>query len=286
MIFSLDKEGNKKLIYEEEGRKNSHQAVAVKRAGANSMLVSFVGDDEIGKKVLESLNNCGIDTRFIKVVSGKSTEVNHQILDETTKDYSLIRFPADLSYIYTKEMVDEYKNWILKADAVILVSKQNKEFLDEIIDFCYKNNIITVLTVSHEKYDINNINDLETLKKITFITGNYKESSTLLKEVDINKMIKTLPNLIVTNGENGVYFMDDGKVVHDKAISVSNVIETNGAGDTFIGYFLEFFIEGKTKLDCIRIGQCASALEIQKMGVLDTIPMRKDVLDLYNKIYK
>ena len=37
---------------------------------AKSMLVSFVGDDEIGKRVLESLTHCGIDTRFVKVVKG------------------------------------------------------------------------------------------------------------------------------------------------------------------------------------------------------------------------
>lgn len=73
-IFSMDKDGNKHLIYEEEGRKNSHQALAAKRAGANSMLISFVGDDEIGKMVLDSLNKCGIDTRFIKTVEGEPTK--------------------------------------------------------------------------------------------------------------------------------------------------------------------------------------------------------------------
>ena len=31
---------------------------------------------------------------------------------------------------------------------------QNKDFLEAIIDFCYENNIPTVLTISHEKFDI------------------------------------------------------------------------------------------------------------------------------------
>ena len=81
----------RELIYEEEGRKNSHQAVAAKRAGADSMLVSFVGDDEIGHKCLESLQQCGVDIRFVTVVSGESTEVNTQLLDRETKDYTLER---------------------------------------------------------------------------------------------------------------------------------------------------------------------------------------------------
>ena len=284
-IFSMDKDGNKHLIYEEEGRKNSHQALAAKRAGANSMLISFVGDDEIGKMVLDSLNKCGIDTRFIKTVEGEPTEINHQILDEVTKDYSLVRFPAPLSSYYTPDMVDQYKDWILKAKAVILVSKQNKDFLEEIIDFCYKNNIVTVLTVSHEKFDINNDKDLETLKKVTFIAGNYKEISLLTKKDNINEMFELLPSIIMTDGGNGVYFMDNDKLVHEDAIKVNNIVETNGAGDTFIGYFIVFYIEGISKLKCIRLGQCASSLEIQKMGVLNAIPFRDDVFKLYNKIF-
>lgn len=98
-IFRQNEDGTQELIYEEEGRKNSHQALAAKRAGADSMLISFVGDDEIGKKVLESLNNCGIDTRFIKVIEHESTEINHQIFDPKTKDYSLVRFPSPLGTI-------------------------------------------------------------------------------------------------------------------------------------------------------------------------------------------
>lgn len=182
-------------------------------------------------------------------------------------------------------MVDQYKDWILKAKAVILVSKQNKDFLEEIIDFCYKNNIVTVLTVSHEKFDINNDKDLETLKKVTFIAGNYKEISLLTKKDNINEMFELLPSIIMTDGGNGVYFMDNDKLVHEDAIKVDNIVETNGAGDTFIGYFIVFYIEGISKLKCIRLGQCASSLEIQKMGVLNAIPFRDDVFELYNKIF-
>lgn len=284
-IFAVDENGNEKLIYEEEGRKNSHQAVAAKRAGASSMLISFVGDDDIGTKVLNSLNDCGIDTRFVEIVNGVVTEVNHQLLDEKTKDYSLIRFPSPLSQYYNPEMVDKYKHWILKAAAVILVSKQNKDFLETIIDFCHKNNILTTLTISHEKFNINDKKDLKTLNKVSFIVGNYKEASLLTKLSDINQMLELLPNLIITKGNEGVFFVSDNKVKHEPSIKVDNVVETNGAGDTFLGYFITNYVMGEPKLKCIRMGQCAAALEIQKMGVLSAMPYAADVEKLYNKTY-
>lgn len=286
-IFSQNEDGTQELIYEEEGRKNSHQALAVKRAGANSMLISFVGDDEIGKRVLDSLNNCGIDTRFVKVVENQSTEINHQILDPKTKDYALVRFPSPLSQYYTPDMVETYKEWILKADAVILVSKQNKDFLEAIIDFCYENNIPTVLTVSHEKFDISDSKDFETLKKVTFIAGNFSEAKTLTKKEDEHDMLSLLPNLIITKGENGVSFINElGEYSHEDAVKVNNVVETNGAGDTFIGTFIVYYIKGLDKTTCIQIGQCASSLEIQKMGVLDAIPYKEDIEKSYEEYYK
>ena len=285
-IFCQNEDGTKELIYEEEGRKNSHQALAAKRAGADSMLISFVGDDEIGKRVLESLNNCGIDTRFVKIVENESTEINHQILDPKTKDYSLVRFPSPLSQYYTPDMVETYKEWILKADAVILVSKQNKDFLEAVIDFCYDNNIPTVLTISHEKFDISDSKYFETLKKVSFIAGNLSEAKTLTKKENERDMLSLLPNLIITRGGEGVYFTNElGEFSHEDAIKVDNIVETNGAGDTFIGTFITYHTRGLDKTTCIRLGQCASSLEIQKMGVLDAIPYKEDIEKVYEEYY-
>lgn len=285
-IFYQNSDGTQEFVYEEEGRKNSHQALAAKRAGAKSMLVSFVGDDEIGKKVLESLTNCGIDTRFVKVVEGQSTEINHQILDRETRDYTLQRFPSPLSQYYTPNMVEEYKHWILKADAVILVSKQNKDFLETIIDFCFEHKIPTTLTVSHKKFDVNNSQDFETLKKVNFIAVNFSEAQELTKKQSIDEMLKMLPNLIITKGGEGVYFLDENdNITHEKAIEVDNIVETNGAGDTFIGNFIVFYAEGFPKTECVRMAQCASSLEIQKMGVLNAIPERIETQSQYDKVF-
>ena len=287
-IFNKNADGKEgEFIYEEEGRKNSHQALAAKRAGANSMLVSFVGEDEIGRKVLESLTNCGIDTRFVRVVSGQSTEINHQLLDRETRNYDLVRFPSPLSDFYYPEMVEEYKEWILKANAVILVSKQNKDFLEAMIGFCHEHKIPTTLTVSHKKFNVNNLQDTETLKKVSFIAVNFEEAQDLTGKNTVEEMLTMLPNLIITKGADGVYFVDEnGKFAHEKAIKVDNIVETNGAGDTFIGNFIVYYAEDMPKTKCVRMAQCASSLEIQKMGVLNAIPERAETQEQYDKYYQ
>ncbi|MCL2280286.1 carbohydrate kinase family protein [Candidatus Saccharibacteria bacterium] len=289
-----DKTLTRELIYREEGRKSSHQAWASKLAGAESMLVSFVGNDENGKYVLDSLAKRGFKTDYIKVIEGELTEVNIQLLDPKTKDYELERGPNELSQYFTPEMVNEYREQILAADFVVLVSKHNYDFLVRIINFCYENNKPTILTISHPKFELEK--DHETLEKVSVIVGNLDEVKNNLTSED-NKglseiespeeMLKILPNLMVTSA-GGVWFCDeDGNTVFQKSVSVpqEKIIETNGAGDTFAGNYVVFKAEGETKTNAVRLGQCAAALEIQKMGVLDAMPHRDETLRLYHQMY-
>lgn len=281
----LDK-NTRKEIYREEGRKNSHQAVAAKRGGADSILISFVGDDDIGKYVLNSLIECGMDEKYIKVVKGAKTEVNIQLLDPITKDYELERGPAELSQNYSCEIIKEYEDVLKRASCINLVSKQPKDFLNEVINFAYLNNITTYLTVSHKKFDIKNKEDIETLKKVTYIVGNYSEISQLTQISDIEQIFKTWKNIIMTKGSEGVYFNDEsGIMCHEEAVKVENVVETNGAGDTFIGNFMVFKSEGQSMVESVKRAMCASAIEISGMGVYAMMPSRKQTDDLYNRYY-
>ena len=273
-------------IYREEGRKNSHQAVAAKRAGAKSVLISFVGDDEVGKYVLKSLIECGMDKKYIKVIKGANTEVNIQLLDPKTKDYDLERGPAELSQNYQTKMIEIYESLLLKADCINLISKQPKEFLKAIIEFGYKHHIPTYLTVSHKKFDIDNQEDSDTLKKVTYIVGNHSEIVSLTKIDDIKKIFETWPNIIMTKGGDGVWFVDErGVLCHEPSVKTENIVETNGAGDTFIGNFMVFRSEGQSMLESVRRAMCASSIEISGMGVYAMMPYRNATDKLYNDYY-
>ena len=276
----------KEIIYQEEGRKNSHQAVAASRSDADSVLISFVGDDEIGKKCLDDLKKCGVDTCFVNVVLGASTEINIQNLDRVTKDYTLERGPAELSQNYTPDMVKQYEKQIRSAAAVILVSKQPHDFLTAVIDFCYQNEIPTSLTISHPKFDINKKNDLETLKKVTYIAGNWEEAKGYTNKTTPQEMLKLLPNMIITKGAAGIYFLDEhGKFCHEEAAPVKKVVETNGCGDIFIGNFLVFRAEGKSKTESVRMAKCAAAFKAGIMGVHRGTPTRAQTEAIYRSVY-
>ncbi len=104
---------------------------------------------------------------------------------------------------------------------------------------------------------------------------------------NIEDILKMFPNMIITKGEEGVFYCDEsGKICHEDSVKCANVVETNGVGDTFIGNFVVFRQEKRSLKESIRRSMCASTLEIQKMGVLNAMPYREQTNKLYKVTYK
>src|SRR4051794_827103 len=57
------------------GGKGANQAVAARRAGAEVVFLTAVGDDEYGKKALERYAGEGIDFRYARTVDGSASGV-------------------------------------------------------------------------------------------------------------------------------------------------------------------------------------------------------------------
>jgi sugar/nucleoside kinase (ribokinase family) len=285
IILEQDENGEWREVYREEGRKSTRQAWAAKLGGAAvSMIVSFVGNDDMGKEVLRSFDERGLDRRFVFVVDGEQTEWNRQYIIKESRDYDLERGPAELAKHYSPDMVEEYAEQILEASFVILISKQPKEFLTATIEFCHEHQIPTILTVSHPKFDIEE--DLTTLQKCTFVAGNLEEVNVLTGKDTPEEMLGVLPNLIVTHGGAGAWFCDEsGQICHEDAVPVENIVEINGAGDTLAGNFMVFHAEGKPILECMRLAMCASSIEISRMGVLQAMPTRAETEKVYREHY-
>jgi sugar/nucleoside kinase (ribokinase family) len=55
-------------------------------------------------------------------------------------------------------------------------------------------------------------------------------------------------------------------------------IDTTGAGDAFDGGFLFGVLSGRSRLDCLRLGNRVGALSTRSAGGVDALPGRKDVL--------
>ncbi|RKR03461.1 ribokinase [Kushneria sinocarnis] len=88
------------------------------------------------------------------------------------------------------------------------------------------------------------------------------------------------PDIVLTLGREGAHFLP-GRTASElprfePARSVS-AVDTTGAGDTFIGYFLAALQHGRAITECLTRASAAAALGVQRPGAADSIPLREEV---------
>lgn len=125
---------------------------------------------------------------------------------------------------------------------------------------------------------------MEAMPYVDILFGNETEAAAFAKEqgfgtddlTEIALKITQLPKknnkrpriAIVTHGQNPVLLAKDGIVNEFPAIRLppEKVVDTNGAGDAFVGGFLAQFVMGRPLETCIRCGIWAATEIIQRSG--------------------
>ncbi len=94
----------------------------------------------------------------------------------------------------------------------------------------------------------------------------------------LDRLTYLFPNshIVMTVSKNSVYYAHKDIREHHGIFDIK-VVDTTAAGDTFTGYFMSAFIEGKTPSECLRFASAASTLTVSKAGASTSIPKRKEV---------
>ena len=83
--------------------------------------------------------------------------------------------------------------------------------------------------------------------------------------LELNK--KYAPEILVaTDGSNGGYYYENGKIVHYDSIKVK-AVDTNGAGDTFHGAFVAAYCQGKNVKECCEFASKVAAFKCAHKGL-------------------
>lgn len=267
------------------GGKGANQAVAMARAGYNVKMISVVGNDDVGKYIIQNLKDNNVD------VSG--VLVSKKLKSDRTKVFVSIN--GDNTMERTRQAVDEINDNLIfnnaevikNADFVVTVGKLKKEVIKTLIDFCFSNKVKTVLTPCPVNgFEISNVQMKDMLQKVTYIIANEEETKYIVKEETLEDCINKMPNFITTASGNGVFFKDqDGKIVNVSAQQPKEIKDTTGAGDTFCGNFVVALLNGLSKVDAIKRGIWASTIKLESFGAQPGMPT-KDELDKRINQYK
>ena len=235
--------GNEKFI----GGAPLNLAAHCSKQGADSFMLSSVGNDDLGYSALEIVNNFNVKTNFVSINEEKETGKCIVTLNENgVPSYNVL---TDVAYDYIKapENINNSKFDVFCFGTLALRSKENLETVKSILKNGNMKKIYCDINIrppffsdetilfALENANILKISD-EELHYVADVCGSEKLTDIALK-------YSNLEFILLTQGENGatVYDCKNKKAYTENAPKVE-VASSVGAGDSFGATFIcEYF---------------------------------------------
>lgn len=248
-------------------------AVYVKRLGGESSYVGAVGTDEMGQVMINAIKRKGVDTSHIKILEGKTAVTHVELVDgdRVFGDYDegvLADFQLreeDISFICEHALAVTGIWGMIENDLPKISSKipvafdfANK-FANPILD-----QAIPYVTYAFFSYDEESREDFA--QKYQELGLEDREDRLEQLQEFMKAMQKRGPKVVVaTLGKDGSIAFD-GKIWHRFGIVECNVVDTMGAGDSFIAGFLFGSLQGMDVKQAMEAGAKNSAVTLEYRG--------------------
>lgn len=248
--------------------------------GMDLAIVSIVGDDYYGDKVVEDFKNIGADTTYLLQYPNHPTSSSYIIANMSNGSRTVITSKRD-PILKLDRPVEIYD-----AD-VILIDGEHPETAKEVLE---KNpGAISVL-------DAGRLNDNTRMlgKMVTYVvcshdfaeefTGKKTDIRDFNTLKDIYEELKAYfqTNIIITLEANGSFTVIDGKYKIVPSVKVKS-LDSTGAGDIFHGAFTYFIGMGYPLEEAIRYASITGAISVTRIGSRFSIPYLSEVLE-YNDV--
>lgn len=271
-----------KEIFSAGGGKGANQAVAAKRAEANTNFIGAVGNDEAGEMMLALLKEEGIVVTGVETLEKQATGQAYIIVDDQGENSIMIHSGANNAF--TPKQVEEYKELIKASDFVIAQFESTLESTIEAFKIAREAGVKTILNpapalekVPTELLEVTDMiipNETET----EILTGIKVTDEASLKAAADQLHQLGIEAVIITIGSKGSFYDVAGHSGIIPAFKV-HAVDTTAAGDTFIGAMSSVLKKDFSNLDeAITFGNQASSLTVQRFGAQPSIPYKNELV--------
>lgn len=260
------------------GGKGANQAVTIARLGGNVFMVGTVGNDDNGNRLLDTLENFGLDIQGVTRV--KEPTGNAFITVDEKGDNTLLAY-AGANNSLTFDMVEKFKDKIEKAAYLVMQLEIPFDTVTATLDLVHQMGIKVILNPAPARRLPDDI-----LPKIDILTPNETELCTIsgreIKsdderiEVAQSLVKKGVGRVVVTLGDRGCLYVDRKTHYFIESFKVTPV-DTTAAGDSFNGGLAVALTEGKSMKEALSFANAVGALAVTKPGAQESIPERKAV---------
>jgi ribokinase len=256
------------------GGKGLNQSLALAYAGINLKHAGKVGKDGLWLKSL--LTEAGVDTSLTQIVDTPSGQANIQVTPEG--ENAIVIYGGANRSIEKQDIVAALAN--VSAGDYLLIQNEIS-CLPELIEMAARKQQRIIFNAAPITDEVVNY----PLNLVEFFIVNEVEGKAISGEVvpqDIlDALIDKYPEsrIILTLGEGGAIYKDRALQISQAAFPVS-AVDSTGAGDTFVGYFLAGFVQKTPIKECLENACKAAAICVTRVGAASSIP-RQDELSRF-----
>lgn len=258
------------------GGKGANQAIAAARAGADTIFIGKVGQDQAGDFMVKQLTDSGVDAQFVQHSDAADTGSAIIMLDSSSENRILI--DGGTNQKVTPADVDLAQAAISSSDFLIAQFETPQAATLQAFDLAHAAKRRTILNPAPATKQV----ATELLQLTDLIVPNETETETLtgIPVTDEHSMIKAaeafqalgVANVIITVGSKGAFWMRGEEHGFVPAYKVA-AVDTTAAGDTFIGALSSVLAPDFSNLGAaVRFANRASSLAVQKLGAQPSIP--------------
>jgi ribokinase len=253
------------------GGKGANQALAISKLGGNSFLIGDIGDDEQGKLIINHLNDHGVNTEGISIHLGQYTGLA-SIYVMNGHNQIVISSGAN-AHFDQKHFVEFMDHHAQKGDFFIVQFEKSEEAITFAVKYAKQKGLIVVCNPSPMNLKL--LNNLQ--NDIDFLIVNQVEYEMMTLSKYQGKNETSYEKIIITLGEKGSQAFFKDKFYQQEAIKV-HVVDTTGAGDTFLGGFFAEYGKTNDVSSALRFASVASAIKVTRMGAQEGIPNLDEVM--------
>lgn len=274
-----NKKYNVKSIIECGGGPAGNAACLIAKWGLHSSYAGILGKDIYGTKIRDEYQDFGVDLEYLVLDDHYTTPFSFILANSENGSRTLFNYDKQNNSKYRIRFKGDSPDTILVDGHALDAS------IDAIKKFPGATSILDGGSYTHATETLAGMVDFlvcseDFAKKYTGVLN-------LESKHSIDHAFKKLEmlnrrNIIVTLGERGSLYKNNGKIIRQKAYEVE-AKDTTGAGDIFHGAFAFCITQGFSLEKTLKISSIAAALSVQKLGGRISIPSYEEVLRSYEK---
>lgn len=236
--YPTDREVQQVISSKADGGGPVATALAVaSKYGARTVMIDSIGDDMVGRHILDDFEKYNVNTDAIQVESGANSGVATILVKQSTGERAVF---FERSTVTEPEFLDAHKQLIESAH-ILHINGRHRQLMRSAMAIAKEVGTIISLDGGAQRYD-EDMKPITEDSHIVIVARDYAEKYTGTTNLEeACRIIHERGALIagVTDGANGSYFVwPDGTSYRCESFSQATVIDTTGAGDSFHGAFL------------------------------------------------